>query len=270
MKITFLFLAAFLVSISINAQDLIEFSFNGQRFSSKTFEQKAHNNGASELVLSAFQNKPPLSPTEMKNYKTGIRWVLSIDNLTHGLSVSKKDTLVLRRTHFDHYKNFGKISTADANAINAIKAQGDASKKRLKSKEEKIKALTQKVINGDQKAIKELEKLVNEEASALESGVPDHQFKEESKQTFFVLTLFAPYKNGKYEYEIEVTNCKLTIYELNKSYVYLRFNGKANMFYDEWDKEAKAKEELKSNTKIFDKIFKESGAINGLVKINFN
>jgi hypothetical protein len=42
------------------------------------------------------------------------------------------------------------------------------------------------------------------------------------------------------------------------------------MFYDEWDKEAKAKEELKSNTKIFDKIFKESGAINGLVKINFN
>jgi hypothetical protein len=276
MKTLLTFLSLILSNLLL-AQN-INFNFNGKSYQCSSFEKIEQSENDSEFIVSAFQYQLP-SPEQLQDgvsYKHGLRMALSLHNVKHKIPLEENDTLFISTSNDMFYKTQQNQfkNKSESEDFKAAKQVSDQLNVNLKSKEEQLKVLAEKASKGDQNAIIELEKLINEQTNAIESAQPildskqlDPKFND--SQPYYEFTFFVPYKNKDLDYEVKITSGTLTITEVNRKTIVLSFKGKANMFYDEWDEKAKQEYLKKNKNTTFSEILKESGSINGFIELKY-
>ncbi|MCL7753725.1 hypothetical protein [Polaribacter sp. Z022] len=252
--------------INICFTQKIQFNFNGKSYQCSSFEKLAQTENNSEFLISAFQYNTEAT------FKEGLRMVLSLHNVKQNIPLKEKDTLFMHKSNFEFYtaqrNQYKKAS--ESKKFKSAKQSSNQIRNDVKSLEIKIKTLTQRVVKGDQSAMIELQKLIDQKTKIAERKIGNSDAKILPKfnenQPFYELTFFIPYGN-KLEYEVKIFSGSLTILAISRKNIQLYFSGNAKMFYDDWDDKAKQDYISKNDATTFSKLLKEEGKISGVIQL---
>lgn len=187
--------------------------------------------------------------------------VLSLHNTNTAIPLKDKDTLFLNLSNHQYYSQERNAfeNQSKSETYNNFKQTSNQLNTNLKSKEAELKALAEKAATGDKAAMKALENLVNTQIEVVEKATQDQTLEPNFNdlQRFYSLNLFIPYKDNTLEYELKVTSGHFTITTVNNNRINLYFKGKADLYYDDWDNEAKQNYIAANGDTTFSKILKK-------------
>jgi hypothetical protein len=275
-KIGFLTLLLLFSSL-LYAQDLIRFSFNSTQVNKSDIEEKNYSNSDPHILISTSELRIP-SPEEVPPGtfpEFGVRMVFSVDNHHKLPSPSTQNPITISYSALqygqdekEHNEKF-----ANSNEFKNSAKTGQAIRESYKSKEEKIKELSEKVAKGDQKALAELEALLNSELEKAENAseqmignIPD---SPTSKKPYFSLIFFLPYEDSHMEYMLDIKHGSVTITKMNESRFEMSFSGYAELYYDDRDIDTISRINQEQGKPNFGKVLKEKGQVSGIVVIEF-
>ena len=262
---------------TLSAQDLIQFTFNGKQTRKSAIEEKNFSNANPNILISTSEIRIP-SPEEVPpgtHPEFGVRMVFSLDNNEGLPAPTAQAPITLSYSELEygkdlkaHNKKFGNSDMAKQS-----EAAGAAINASIKSKEARIKELSEKVAQGDQKALAELEALLNGELEKAEKAsqtmVGDVPEAATADDPYYSLVFFLPYEDSHMEYMLDIKYGTVSITQMNEKQFEMTFSGYAELYYDDRDIDNISKANKAAGQPNFGKVLKEKGQISGKVIIGF-
>lgn len=270
--------AAFICAITppAEAQDLIEYTYNGQTTSlSKFFKKKgSYKSGISNNDLQFFVEEKDLPPLDLQQdgveYERGTYVSLVLEGKREFFPVSESDTFWMNHTGIE--EEIRRNEYAEKLASQGNLSQDERVKQLQADYKAKMEALQPRLMSGDPKALKEVEALADEMAKrtdAILKGMPVVEFEEWDN---FSLVIYEPYEttSGTLQKEYHLADGRLEVLLWTKDEVSIRFSGECFVLNSEHDGAAKANDEKQKGSVNFGDVELEKGHLEGIVRIRLD